>query len=266
LQDSFIKWPGNKTDLLSNIITSFPSNYNEYYEPFLGSGAILFQLKPTNAIINDINSKLINCYYGVKSNVVKVMQILDEYQDDRSIFLGKRDLYNSSNYNILSIEEKAALLIYLSKTCFRGLYRENSRGEFNQSYGQYNKTSFYDYTTLISSSNYLNNNKVSILNDHYLKILKLCKPGDLIYLDPPYYNDDLTKIRKYTNKCFGRVEHQQLKEAFDLLSIQKCYCVQSSYDEPFIRELYKKYNIIKLPSYNRRLDQNKVTEILITNY
>ena len=226
----FIKWSGGKQNIKNKIISYFPTFNNKtlYVEPFLGGGTILFHLKPKNAIISDTNKNLINTYIQIKTNLKMVIKILtkfdseykDKNTDQKKYFYTKRKEYNEIKHkNNQEIKNKplcASLFIFLNKTCFNGLYRENLKGDFNTPKGSYKNPTILDIKLLQSISEYLNSNNIEIYSLNYTQIFEKLetqtqKKNIIIYLDPPYYPTDTSKFISYGQNVFDKTNHEQLK-------------------------------------------------------
>jgi len=131
----FVKWVGGKRQLMSSIAKLLPKKYTNYYEPFIGGGALLFGLQPKNAIINDLNTELINVYKIIKNELEELIVDLKTHKNEENYFYELRALDRTENYSELSNVKKASRVIYLNKTCYNGLYRVNNAGEFNSPFG-----------------------------------------------------------------------------------------------------------------------------------
>ena len=273
----FIKWVGGKRGLLSQIIPLLPIEFNNYHEPFLGGGALFFELfsqgklKDKKIYLSDINSELINTYNVVKSNPTKLIKELENFkqQHNKEFYYQIRELDRKENFNTLSNLERATRFIYLNKTCFNGLYRINSKGYFNTPIGSYKNPNIADSETIYNASEALAN--ATIKHQSYKEVLKYAKKDDLVYLDPPYY--PLTPTASFTAYSeFEFLDNQQIElfEIFDKLSKKEINVVKSNSDTIFIKDLYEKYDI-NFVQANRFINSNgsdrgKISEILIRNY
>lgn len=265
-----LKWVGGKRQLLDEIIPLVPE-FNRYFEVFLGGGALLFALQPKIAIVNDYNKELINCYGEIESNCEGLINRLKQFQNTEEEFYRIRDIDRTPEYNNLTNAEKAARLIYLNKTCFNGLYRVNSAGEFNAPYGRYKNPNIVNEEGLRAVSKYLNENTVYLLNGDFKQALKKAKKGDFVYLDPPYYPISKTSAYTgYTDKGFTELQQITLKRECDNLNKKGVKFLQSNSDCPFIRDLYKDYCIKTVQAkrnINAKGDGRKpINEVLIYNY
>ena len=267
-----VKWVGGKTQLLSEIKKLIPESYNTYFEAFLGGGAVLFNIEPKKAIINDFNDELINLYQVIKNNPHELIEDLKKHKNEKDYFYCMRELdRNKESYKKLSNIERASRILYLNKTCYNGLYRVNSNGEFNSPFGTYKNPLICDEANILEISNYFNKNNIKILNDDFSIILKYVKANDFVYLDPPYY--PLTKSASFTGynaNGFNEADQIRLKEFCDKLNKKGVKFLLSNSNTDFIKELYKEYDIIivKAKRYinSNGNDRNNCEEVLIKNY
>jgi len=269
----FLKWAGGKRYLLSEIHTLIPK-FTTYHEPFLGGGAVLFSLQPKKAVINDINSDVINVYKVIKENVEELIKELSKHRNESDHFYKIRELdRNEELFNKLSDVEKAARIIYLNKTCFNGLFRVNSQGQFNAPFGGYKNPNFINAEVLRAVSNFLNKNDVKILNEGFEKLLPKIKRGGFVYLDPPYDPvSDTASFTGYNLDKFDKEDQRRLKVFCDKLDKKGVKFLLSNSATNFIKNLYKDYamgtEIVKVPR-NINCDgtkRGKINEILVRNY
>ena len=165
---------GSKRQLLSEIKPLIPKRITTYVEPFLGGGAVLFDMQPKKAVINDYNSELINVYKIVKDNPVKLLELLEKHKENNNedYYYNVRALDRDSRYKMMTDEEKAARIIYLNKTCFNGLFRVNQAGQFNSPYGRYKNPNIVNKPAILAMSSYFNENEVKIMCGDYKHSLK----------------------------------------------------------------------------------------------
>ena len=270
----FVKWAGGKRQILDKLKEYVPAEYNTYYEPFIGGGALLFELAPKHAIINDLNKELMNVYKVLcdEEKFKKMCRILNNYEANHSeefYYEIRNKDRNKNTYNKLSDYTKAARTIYLNKACFNGLYRVNSKGEFNVPYGKKIKVNTYDGNNLITVSNYLTMNDIKILNVDYKEALKTAKKGDFVYIDPPY-DSDTTIFTNYTETGFNKDSQRELASVFKELSDRGVFVMLSNYNTTLVQELYKDYHIHIIEA-KRNINANakkrgNVFEVIITNY
>ena len=270
----FVKWAGGKRQIIDKLNKYVPDDYNTYYEPFVGGGALLFELSPKNAVINDSNKELMNVYKCLcdEDKFKKMCTILNHYEAEHSeqFFYEIRDKdKNKKTFDRLSDYTRAARTIYLNKACFNGLYRVNSKNEFNVPFGKKTKVNTYDGGNLITVSNYLTMNNIKILSVDFEEAVKGAKKGDFVYFDPPYDSDTST-FNSYTEDGFGKEEQKRLAKVFKELSDKGCYVMLSNHNTTLINELYKDYNIHVIEA-KRNINSNgnkrgKVEEVIITNF
>ncbi|MCD8488770.1 MAG: DNA adenine methylase [Desertifilum sp.] len=276
----FLKWAGGKRQLISEIEKYLPSkkgiNKHTYYEPFIGGGAVFFWLTPKNAVINDINKELINCYETIKDSVDELIEALINHKNNHTeeYYYSMRDKDRSEKtYAQLSQIEKAARIIYLNKTCYNGLFRVNSQGQFNVPFGKYRNPNILDEAVLRAVSKYLNSNNICLLNKDFEMAVSQAKKGDFVYLDPPY--DPVSETSSFTGydiNGFNREEQRRLKELFDDLTQRGCKVMLSNSSTDFIKNLYKDYErYTKTVSASRIINskvfkRGAVEELLILNY
>ena len=267
----FLKYAGGKRQLINVISQYLPDNYQNYYEPFIGGGALLFHLQPNKAIIGDINAELINCYQVVKNSRSELIKELSKHVNDKDCFYQVRSWDREQSYICRSTIEKASRIIYLNKTCFNGLYRVNSKGEFNTPFGRYKNPNITDIETLNDVSEYLNKSSLQILNVDFQDCLIDVRENDFVYLDPPYdVISGTANFTAYNQKGFNKLEHVRLKLIVDRLTSIGCKVLLINAYTEFIAELYKDYQQIEIKAKrtinckaNRR---SEISEVLIKNY
>lgn len=271
----FLKWAGGKTQLLPVLSEHIPGVFDTYYEPFVGAGALFFHLMPNKAVIADINSELINCYAMLANSetALKTLEIIDGFPINQEFFYQLRAADREKDFFQKSSAWRAARIIYLNKTCYNGLYRVNGNGEFNAPWGKYKNPKIYCPDNIKAVMDYLQNSSASIsISPTDYKFTLLCPTyKDFVYLDPPY--DVLTETSNFTGYAMGgfhREQQKALKECVDNLTDGNVRVLQSNADTPFIRNLYKDYEIIEVQA-KRNINSNAdkrgaITELLIKNY
>jgi len=270
----FVKWAGGKLQLIDQFKSFFPNKFNNYFEPFVGSGAVAFYIlqkyKPKQVLLSDINEELINTFNIIKNNVEELISKLNEHK--------KKHIKNSKDYfykmRLLDLSqltnlERAARFIYLNKTCFNGLYRVNSKGQFNVPMGSYKNPDIAQADKLRKISKLLKNVKIKVMS--FEKIINFAKKGDFIYFDPPYYPLKKGKsFTTYTKNNFLEKEQQKLAEIFAKLDKKGCKIMLSNSDTKFIKELYKNYSINTVKASRmincNGADRGKINEVVVTNY
>jgi len=268
-----LKWVGGKRQLLPEI-TKYIPKHSTYYEPFMGGGAVLFELQPNKAVVNDINGELINVYNVIKNNLEDLISELsntEKYNNTSECFYSIRELDREpKKYNKLTNIEKAARVLYLNKTCYNGLYRVNSMGEFNSPFGNYKNPNIVNEITLKAVSKYFNEADITFLNGDFASTVKGIKKGAFVYFDPPYAPISKTSnFTGYNESGFGEVEQIRLKELCDSLHSKGVNFMVSNSNCEFIRELYKDYEIIEIKA-KRSINCNgnsrgEISEVLIRN-
>jgi DNA adenine methylase len=271
----FIKYCGGKTRLLSYIIENLPNKqFNNYFEPFVGGGSVLFELLNKDLqyncqrsyTISDINENLINCYEVIKNNSDELINELDKdiYKNLSDNYYICRQRFNDMKFKEVNLIEKAALFIYLNKCGYNGMYRENSKGQYNIPFGKMKNPKICDTNVLRKDSEGLKN--VHIACCEYNSILELVEKNDFVYLDPPYHET----FTDYTNNKFNEEEQIQLKKFVDDLSEKGAFVMLSNSATDFIKELYKDYKQINLTTKyslgGKGADRGDKQELLIVNY
>lgn len=270
----FVKWAGGKRSIIDKLMSLVPEDFKAYYEPFVGGGAMLYELQPKKAVINDYNTELINVYECIKdeNKFANMCSELNKHETNHSeeYYYEIRDLdRDKKKFNKLADYKRAARTIYLNKACFNGLYRVNSKNEFNVPSGKKIKVNTYDGPNLGIIHCLLNFNDIQLLSTDFEEAVKNAKKGDFIYFDPPYDSDTST-FNSYTENGFGKEEQKRLSKVFKDLDKRGCYVMLSNYNTKLIKELYKGFNFnyvvaqrnIGASSKNR----GKVEEVIITNY
>jgi DNA adenine methylase len=268
----FIKWAGGKRQLIDQLSPMFPAEITKYYEPFLGGGAVFFEIKPSVAYLNDLNSELITTYKVVKTNVEELIEELKSYPVNKEFFYEIRSWdRNKEEYQNLSDIKKASRFIYLNKTCFNGIYRVNSKNEFNVPYADYKHPDIVDEKTLRDVSSFLNSVKAEFTSLDFRDVLKNVQRDSFVYLDPPYEPVSPTEsFTTYTKDGFIREDQIELKECCDELNKRGVLFMLSNSSSPFIIDLYKDYDINYVSAkraINSKGDKRgAVKEIVVKNY
>lgn len=271
----FLKWVGGKGQLLEQFKSLFPKKYNKYYEPFVGGGAVFFYLKPESGHINDINEVLINTYKIIKTKPHDLIELLRDLEDKfhKTKDENKKEFYYDIREKFNDIKkpnlQKSAYLIFLNKTCFNGMYRENSKGGFNVPFGQYKNPTILNESNILEVSKLLKH--IEITNTSFEECLENAEKGDFIYFDPPYYPLNKTSsFTTYSKDNFLEKEQEKLASLFKKLDKKGCYVMLSNSNTEFIEKLYKGYNIKKIHA-NRMINsvsskRGKILEIVVRNY
>jgi DNA adenine methylase len=269
----FVKWVGGKRQLLNEINKYIPKGKFKYYEPFVGGGAVFFSLQQKNAVINDLNSELINVYEVIRDDVDELIKNLSlmKRKNTEEYYYELRAKDRSEEYKTYSKVEKASRFIYLNKTCYNGLYRVNSSGYFNTPFGKYKNPNIVNDTVLRTVHKYLNESKIEICNGDFEEALKGIRKNSFVYFDPPYDPvSDSSNFTGYTASGFNRNEQIRLKNLCDKLNERGVKFLLSNSNTEFIRELYRDYNN-KIVGATRAINskankRGEVEEVLIRNY
>lgn len=268
-----LKWAGGKTQLLGQLTSLMPSEeITAYCEPFLGGGAMLLYIQPGIAYVNDINSGLMNVYNVIKYFPEALISELSGYENTSEFYYKIRGLdRDAERFSVLSAVKQAARFIYLNKTCFNGLYRENSMGQFNVSYGKYKNPDYINADGIRAMSQYFNVANIYFTSVDFSVVLSNLPSGAFVYLDPPYDPvSETANFTGYTRYGFTKEDHIRLRKCCDDLTARGIKFMLSNSDTEFIRQLYSEYDIIEV-SARRAINCNgngrgAVTELVIRNY
>lgn len=287
----FVKWAGGKSQLISEIRKKYPKNIKCYCEPFVGGGAVLFDIlanyKPEKVLINDINKELIITYYQLQNNVDNLIKKLFALQNEfisadleqrKIIYNNNRKLYNSlKNKSCENNElEIASLFIFLNKTCFNGLYRVNKNGDFNVPMGSYKNPLICDEFNLKKSSSLLKN--VKIICGDYSRCIDYINDETFVYIDPPYRPlTQTSSFTSYSSKVFDDKEQIRLADFINIISRKGAIVVASNSDpqnadenDMFFDNLYRNYSIKRIQAKrainSKSEGRGNVSELLISNF
>lgn len=265
----FVKWVGGKRQLLKQFQNFYPKDFNPitntYFEPFVGGGAVFFNLHPYKATLSDINEELIATYQTIKEAPEKLIKELKKYKYEKEFYLEIR----AQDPKKLSKVKVASRFLFLNRTGFNGLYRVNSKGGFNVPFGRYTNPIICDEANIQNVSQLLQN--VEIKNRSYKEVLKDAKKGDFIYFDPPYIPlNPTSSFTSYTQDGFGKKQQEELRDVFVKLHKKGCFVMLSNSDTPVTRELYKDFTINTVFA-GRMVNANakkrgKVQEVVVCNY
>jgi DNA adenine methylase len=264
----FLKWAGGKSRLIQQYIPYFPNNYKNYYEPFLGGGAVFFYLQPTTAILTDINAELINTYCCVRDRVDELIYLLKEHKSRHN-----KDYYYSVRNNSVSSDiEKAARLIYLNKTCFNGLYRVNSQGKFNVPLGRYENPNICPENLLKVASVALSH--AEIQQADFTEVLNhATSSDDFVFFDPPYHPiSETSYFTAYSQNCFSKKDQEILRDTCAELASRGVKVMVCNSDSEFISKIYsdinfETYRIKAARSINSNIkNRGMIYELLITSF
>lgn len=269
----FVKWAGGKRQLLPKIKERMPKAWKRYYEPFVGGGALLFDLEPEKAVINDCNRPLVHTYRQIRENpesFLRTVHQLDmglqgrgkEYYDFLRLQYNNKLRYGEYDIRL------AALFVFLNKHCFNGLYRVNKRGLFNVPYNNSHSASTED-GNIRAVSNYLQ--KVTIQNGDFEAACEGAEPGDFLFFDSPYAPLGPTSFQSYTKEGFGVEDHRRLSKLYDRLTEKGCYCMLTNHNTDLIKDLYDgkgyRMDVVDVKrSINSDASKRIGEEVIICNY
>ena len=269
----FTKWTGGKRQLLPVIRELIPKTYNRYFEPFVGGGALFFDLAPKDAVINDFNAELINCYQQIKDNPQELIEILKVHQEynSKEYYLDLRSVDRDERIDMMSEVQRAARILYMLRVDFNGLYRVNSKNQFNVPYGRYKNPKIVDENLVSAISTYLNNNQIEIKKGDFEKAVLDVQPGDFVYFDPPYIPlSETSAFTSYTHEGFSYDDQVRLRDTFKKLSDTGAYVMLSNSSSFLVEELYQDFNIhyVEATRTNgaKSSSRGKISEIIVTNY
>lgn len=269
----FVKWAGGKRQLLPQIKERMPEKYNNYYEPFVGGGAVIFELLPANALINDINKALINTYKQICSAPEAFLAAVNRldtemWENGRDYYYSVRERYNDKLMKAAYDAELAALFVFINKHCFNGLYRVNAKGLFNVPYNNSRRASV-DENAIRETSEYLRG--VTITDGDFEAACKDAEKGDFVFIDSPYAPLNPTSFESYTKEGFDLESHKRLAKLFDELTDRGCFCMLTNHNTELINELYgrKGYrmDVVEVKrSINSDASNRVGEEVIICNY
>ena len=271
--EPILKWAGGKRQLLSEITGLFPTSYDGYHEPFVGGGAVFFHLDPDAGTINDLNKRLTTFYEVVRDHPGALIKENKTHEHSEEYFYEARSEFNEFlSESTLTHEDRvreASLLLYLNRTCFNGLYRENSGGEFNVSFGRYTNPDWVQEQRIRKASRTLQGTRV--FNTDFEYVLDEVESGDLVYFDPPYEPVSKTAdFNSYHADGFDRDDQRRLRDAAVELSEQNVSVLISN--SPPVTELYEGYDAFSVTYVDaaRAINSDassrgEVAEVLITN-
>lgn len=264
-----VKWVGGKRQLMFDLLKNMPEDCNRYFEPFIGGGALFFELQPDNAYISDMNEELINLYQVVRDNVDELIADLQKHNISKDYFMEIRNIDRTDEYKNWSDVKKASRFIYLNRTCFNGMYRVNSKGEFNVPFGHYKNPRIIDENNLLNCSELLKKTEIKCAD--FSDILSKVQKDDFVYFDPPYVPlNETSGFTSYTKDGFDIDMQFKLRDVCDELDSMGVKFLLSNSDTKLVNELYANYEIKKVFA-SRQINANadgrgKITEVLVRNY
>lgn len=268
----FIKWVGGKRQLLPELQQRLPERILDYYEPFIGGGALLWTLERRNVrnlCIGDYNHELINAYEVVRDQPQALLDALALHQNTAEYYYQLRALDRTEGYSDLPPVFRASRFIYLNKTGFNGLYRVNSKGQHNVPFGRYANPTIVEPETIYACSAFLQ--RVQLMQGDFGAIRPLLNADAFVYLDPPYVPVSATaNFTSYTDQGFARSMQQRLKELCDYIDAIGAKFMLSNSDTPLVRELYAAYHIEEVKAArainSKATARGKITELVVRNY
>ena len=272
----FVKWAGGKRQLLAELEKNFPKQFGTYFEPFLGGGAVLFDLlakKPNlKCSVSDLNSDLVLAYVTIRDKLGRLIESLENHS--KNYHKDSTDYY----YEVRKQEpktqiEKVSRLLFLNKTCFNGLYRVNSKGKFNVPLGRYTNPNIVNRENLTTASKFLQSEKIKISCRDFESILKDAKKGDFVYFDPPYQPvSDTANFTSYTHRDFTEDDLQRLADLANQLNSKGVHVLLSNSNTKIVKKIFssKKWKVKEI-AVNRAINSNSQKrtghkEVLIKNY
>lgn len=259
----FVKWAGGKQSISRSLAQVFPPKFGRFYEPFVGGGSVLLTVCPPVAVVSDFNDWLVDCYHAIRDDWQRVASILDTYPNTKNDFIRIRAIDPGQ----LDLFSRAAQFIYLNKTCFRGLFRVNQKGQFNVPYGEYQRA-YYDPVNLARVAVALK--RVEFRTGDFELCLHDVSSDDFIYLDPPYYKlGGFSDFNRYTKGQFREQDHFRLAALCRELDGRGVRWAMSNSDTEFVRQLFKGFEIREVTNrreINLRSQERSITELLIANY
>ena len=267
---TFLKWAGGKRRILKDLDRLFPEKIDRYFEPFLGAGSVFFFVKkkynPKFCAISDINKDLVDTYISVRDKprgLIKNLKFFDK-NNSEEFYYTIREKFNEKKINGI---KRSAAFIYLNKTCYNGLYRVNSKNEFNVPYGRYKHPEIFNTENILEASGLLQG--VQITTQDYRNITNQVKSGDFIYLDPCYDPLKKTSFANYTPKKFCEADRINLASFIKYLKNSDVNLVLSNNDLSEIRRIYSEFKIAEI-QVSRAINSNskergKIMELVIRN-
>jgi DNA adenine methylase len=270
----FVKWAGGKRQLLNKLLELKPQSFGNYFEPFIGGGALFLELAPKEAHINDYNQELTAVYRSLndKKAFNELYRLCKEHEvlHNEQYYYSIRSIDTQPGYSELPISVRGARCIYLNKSCFNGLYRVNAKGFFNVPFNGKDKVKLFDEENIKALHEYFLNNDITITTGDFASAVEEAEKGDFVYFDPPYDLMGEQSFTTYTKVGFGREEQLRLRDLFSKLSDKGVYCMLSNANTPYIRELFAKFNIhivnAKRMINSKANGRGNVEEVIVTNY
>lgn len=268
----FVKWVWWKRQLISQFGKLFPQEFNNYFEPFLWWGAVFFNLQRKKSYLSDVNEELINLYKTIKDKPKELISFLESLTHSKDTFLELR-FWDREEWWLKKYSEieRAGRFMYLNRTCFNGLYRVNSKWQFNVPYWKHANPDFVQKENIINASKLLNNTKAEINLQSFEKVLTKAKKWDFVYFDPPYdVLSTSSNFTSYDSSWFWQDMQVKLRDVFVALHKKWCNVMLSNHNTPFIRKIFDwfRFEIVKAKrSINSKGSwRGEVEEIVVVNY
>lgn len=259
----FVKWAGGKQALAPELTRHFPRKFRQFFEPFVGGGSVALSIAHKRTVICDANHWLIDTYQAIRDDWQQVAAVLDSLVNTKEEYLRIRRVDPAT----LDLPTRAAHFVYLNKTCFRGLYRVNQKGQFNVPYGAYQRR-YYDPSNFAACSAVLQG--FTIRHGDFEAGLEGVGPGDFVYLDPPYYKlGGYSDFNRYTPDQFREADHLRLAAVCRELDVRGVQWALSNSDTPLVRRLFDGFPLVSLTArreINLASAKRDISELLITNY
>lgn len=270
-----VKWAGGKRQILEKLKANLPEKFNNYFEPFIGGGALLFDLAPKNATINDVNQELLAIYICLKDDELYrlMLEELDKHENNHSeeYYYQVREWDRDPRFELEPLWKRAARAIYLNKSCFNGLYRVNAKGYFNVPSAKKEHVVTYSKANMEEIHEYFKDDNVTILSGDFVEATRNAHEGDFVYFDPPYDSwEDKESFTAYSKFDFNKDDQRRLADCFKDLTNRGVKCMLSNHNTSYINELYNGFNIQVIKA-KRMINANAagrgaVEEVIITNY
>lgn len=270
-----VKWAGGKRQILEKLKANLPEKFNNYFEPFIGGGALLFDLAPKNATINDVNQELLAIYTCLKDDELYrlMLEELDKHEKCHSeeYYYQVREWDRDPRFELEPLWKRAARAIYLNKSCFNGLYRVNAKGYFNVPSAKKEHVVTYSKANMEEIHEYFKDDNVTILSGDFVEATRNAHEGDFVYFDPPYDSwEDKESFTAYSKFDFNKDDQRRLADCFKDLTNRGVKCMLSNHNTAYINELYNGFNI-QIIKAKRMINANAagrgaVEEVIITNY
>lgn len=270
-----VKWAGGKRQILEKLKANLPEKFNNYFEPFIGGGALLFDLAPKNATINDVNQELLAIYTCLKDDELYrlMLEELDKHEKNHSeeYYYHVREWDRDPRFELEPLWKRAARAIYLNKSCFNGLYRVNAKGYFNVPSAKKEHVVTYSKANMEEIHEYFKDDNVTILSGDFVEATRNAHEGDFVYFDPPYDSwENKESFTAYSKFDFNKDDQRRLADCFKDLTNRGVKCMLSNHNTAYINELYNGFNI-QIIKAKRMINANAagrgaVEEVIITNY